>query len=338
MIDIKSLSTKYYAQSIKSAKQTLEIESNALSQAIDRVDEEFAKAVELILELRGKLIVTGIGKSGLVGAKIAATLASTGTSSFFLHPSEALHGDLGMIGKDDGVLAISYSGESEELSNILPHIKRFDIPLIGMTASSSSTLARYSDILIDISVEKEACPLGVAPTSSTTLTMAMGDALAVALMNRRGFKKEDFASFHPGGSLGKRLFIKVSDIMRRDNLPITTEKTPLREAIVVLSEGRLGNLLITDNKGKLKAILSDGDLRRAIIDEKFDLEKSVIDIATKKPKAIRDASILAGEALAMIEEAQIQMLPILDNDDKVIGVVHIHDLVSAGIKNESSKQ
>ncbi len=338
MIDIKELPRQFLQESIESAKQTLQIESNALSNAIERVDEEFAKAVELILQIRGKLIVTGIGKSGLVGAKIAATLASTGTSSFFLHPSEALHGDLGMIGKDDGVLAISYSGESEELSNILPHIKRFDIPLIGMTANRASTLARYSDILIDISVDKEACPLGVAPTSSTTLTMAMGDALAVSLMNRRGFKREDFASFHPGGSLGKRLFIKVSDIMRRDDLPITTEETPLKQAIIVLSEGRLGNLLITDNEGRLKAVLSDGDLRRAIINNRFDLDRPVIEIATKKPKAIKDASILAGEALARIEEAQIQMLPILDSEDRVVGVVHIHDLVSAGIKNESSKR
>ena len=335
MIDIESLPSKYMQESIESAKQTLQTESDALIEAKERIDEEFAKAVELILLIKGKLIVTGIGKSGLVGAKIAATMASTGTSSFFLHPSEALHGDLGMIGKEDGVLAISYSGESEELSNILPHIKRFDIPLIGMTAGKKSTLARYSDILIDISVSKEACPLGVAPTASTTLTMAMGDALAVALMNRRDFKKEDFASFHPGGSLGKRLFVKLSDIMRVDNLPVTTENTPLKQAIIVLSEGRLGNLLITDSEGRLTAVLSDGDLRRAIIDERFDLDKPVIEIATTEPKALRDASILAGDALARIEEAQIQMLPILDSDDKIIGVVHIHDLVSAGIKNES---
>ncbi len=322
-------------QSIQSARQTLQTEAEALQNAIEKIDENFAKAVELILGIKGKLIVTGIGKSGLVGAKIAATMASTGTSSFFLHPSEALHGDLGMIGKDDGVLAISYSGESEELSNILPHIKRFDIPLLGMTANDASTLARYADITIDISVPKEACPLGVAPTASTTLTMAMGDALAVALMNRRDFKREDFASFHPGGSLGKRLFVKLSDIMRRDNLPITTEDTPLKQAIIVLSEGRLGNLLITDRKGRLKAILSDGDLRRAIVDEKFDLDKPVIEIATKNPKSLKDTSILAIDALAKIEKAQIQMLPVLDSEDKIIGVVHIHDLVSAGIKNES---
>ena len=322
-------------QSIQSARQTLQTEAEALQNAIEKIDENFAKAVELILGIKGKLIVTGIGKSGLVGAKIAATMASTGTSSFFLHPSEALHGDLGMIGKDDGVLAISYSGESEELSNILPHIKRFDIPLLGMTANDASTLARYADITIDISVPKEACPLGVAPTASTTLTMAMGDALAVALMNRRDFKREDFASFHPGGSLGKRLFVKLSDIMRRDNLPITTEDTPLKQAIIVLSEGRLGNLLITDNNGRLKAILSDGDLRRAIVDEKFDLDKPVIEIATKNPKSLKDTSILAIDALAKIEKAQIQMLPVLDSEDKIIGVVHIHDLVSAGIKNES---
>ena len=335
MIDMDILPTEHIKESIESAKRTLQTESDALIEAKERIDEKFAKAVELILLIKGKLIVTGIGKSGLVGAKIAATMASTGTSSFFLHPSEALHGDLGMIGKDDGVLAISYSGESEELSNILPHIKRFDIPLIAMTAGKGSTLAKYADIIIDISVSKEACPLGVAPTASTTLTMAMGDALAVSLMNRRNFKKEDFASFHPGGSLGKRLFVKLSDIMRTENLPVTEETTPLKQAIIILSEGRLGNLLITDEEGRLKAVLSDGDLRRAIIDDRFDLEKPVIDIATKGPKAIKDASILAGEALAVIEEAQIQMLPILDNNDRVIGVVHIHDLVSAGIKNES---
>ena len=335
MIDIDSLPTDYMQESIESARRTLQIESDSLIESKEKIDEEFAKAVELILLIKGKLIVTGIGKSGLVGAKIAATMASTGTSSFFLHPTEALHGDLGMIAKDDGVLAISYSGESEELANILPHIKRFEIPLIGMTAGKKSTLARYADILIDISVSREACPLGVAPTASTTLTMAMGDALAVALMNRRNFKKEDFASFHPGGSLGKRLFVKLSDIMRVDNLPVTVEDTPLKQAIVVLSEGRLGNLLITDSEGRLKAVLSDGDLRRAIIDERFDLNRPVIEIATKEPKALRDASILAGDALARIEEAQIQMLPILDSEDKIIGVVHIHDLVSAGIKNES---
>ena len=209
------------------AKNTLEIEAAMLNEAKERLGDEISRAVETILSCRGKLIVTGVGKSGLIGAKIAATFASTGTPSFFLHPTEALHGDLGMIGRDDAVLAISYSGESEELSSILPHIKRFDIPLIGMTRNASSTLGRTSDIVLDINVSKEACPLDAAPTSSTTLTLAMGDALAVCLMRARNFQKEDFASFHPGGALGKRLFVKVADLMRRENLPVVDQNTPL---------------------------------------------------------------------------------------------------------------
>ena len=201
------------------AQETFRIEADALHKAALRLDENFLDAVHLIHNTKGKLIITGVGKSGLVGAKMAATFASTGTSSFFLHPTEALHGDLGMIGKEDTLLAISSSGESEELTKILPHIKRFEIPLIGLTGNPDSSLGSYADVFLDIRVEKEACPLGIAPTTSTTLTMALGDALAVALMKQKGFKKEDFASFHPGGSLGKKLFIKIKDLMRRDNLP-----------------------------------------------------------------------------------------------------------------------
>ncbi|ADV45332.1 KpsF/GutQ family sugar-phosphate isomerase [Nitratifractor salsuginis] len=318
---------------VESARETLQIEAQALLSATDRIDTAFVEAVESIYALKGKLIVTGIGKSGLVGAKIAATLASTGTSSFFLHPSEALHGDLGMIGPEDGVLAISYSGESEELSNILPHIRRFGIPLLAMTAGKSSTLARYADTVLDISVEREACPLGAAPTASTTLTMALGDALAVALMKKRNFKKEDFASFHPGGSLGRRLFVKVADLMRREDLPIVEAQTPLKEAIVTMSEGKLGNVLIT-REGRLEAIMSDGDLRRALMRTDFDMERPVIDYATPGPKAIRDTSLLASDALALIEAAKVQLLPVLDEEDRIHGVIHLHDLVSAGIKSE----
>ncbi len=320
---------------VESARETLRIEAEALMAAEKRIDDRFAEAVESIYRLRGKLIVTGIGKSGLVGAKIAATLASTGTASFFLHPSEALHGDLGMIGPEDGVLAISYSGESEELSNILPHIRRFGIPLLAMTAETGSTLARYADTVLDISVAREACPLGAAPTSSTTLTMAMGDALAVALMKKRDFRREDFASFHPGGSLGRRLFVKVGDVMRRENLPIVEARTPLKEAIVVMSEGKLGNVLVTRD-GHLEAIMSDGDLRRALMKEDFEMERPVIDYATIRPKVIRDASLLASDALAMIEEAKVQLLPVVGDSDRIEGVIHLHDLVSAGIKSDRS--
>ncbi len=314
------------------AKEVLDIESEALQKAAKNLGDQIDRAVELIASLKGKLIVTGVGKSGLVGSKIAATFASTGTPSFFIHPTEALHGDLGMIGKEDGVLAISYSGESEELVRILPHIKRFDIPLIGMSAAKESTLGRYSDIFLSIQVEKEACPLQAAPTASTTLTMALGDALAVCLMKKRDFKIDDFASFHPGGSLGKRLFVKVKDMMRTQNLPIITEDTALKEAIVAMSEGKLGNVLITDNKGRLKGILSDGDLRRALMSEEFSLHKPAIDFASRNPKTIQEESMLASQALRLIEKHKIQMLVVTTNEDKIKGVVHIHDLVEAGIK------
>ncbi len=317
---------------IKIAKDVLELEAKELMDASSGIDEEITKAVELIANLKGKLIVTGVGKSGLIGAKIAATLASTGTSSFFIHPTEALHGDLGMIGKDDGVLAISYSGESEELIRILPHIKRFDIPLIAMAKSKDSSLGRYSDVFLSINVSKEACPLDAAPTTSTTLTLAMGDALAVCLMKKRDFKKEDFASFHPGGSLGKRLFVKVKDIYRDKNLPIVDKKTALKDAIVVMSEGRLGNVLIVDEEGALVAILSDGDLRRALLKEDFSMDDEVFKYATKDPKVIYDENILASDALKMIEEFKIQLLAVCNDNKKIKGVLHLHDLVEAGIK------
>ncbi len=314
------------------ARETLETEAQALLDAARHLDEGFAKAVNLMYGTKGKCIITGVGKSGLVGAKIAATLASTGTSSFFIHPTEALHGDLGMIGPDDLVIAISYSGESEELVKILPHIKRFDIPLIAMAGDSESTLAKYGDIFLSIKVQKEACPLGAAPTSSTTLTMALGDALAVALMKKRDFRAEDFASFHPGGSLGKRLFVKIEDLMRRENLPVISPETSLKEAVVVMSEGRLGNVLIEDDEGKLIAVLSDGDVRRALMDRSFSLESEAIKYANRNPRTCRNKRMLASEALQMIENHKIQLLPIVDEEGHVKGVLHLHDLVEAGIK------
>jgi len=317
---------------IKVAKETFTIEADALNSAAKRIDSNFLDAIELIVNTKGKLIITGVGKSGLVGAKMAATFASTGTSSFFLHPTEALHGDLGMIGKDDTLLAISNSGESEELTKILPHIKRFDIPLIGLTSQEKSSLAMYSDVFLDISVEKEACPFNAAPTTSTTLTMALGDALAIALMKKREFKKEDFASFHPAGTLGKKLFIKVKDLMRVENLPIVKENTTLKEAIVVMSEGKLGTLLIVDKNHKFTAILSDGDLRRALMSQEFSLDNLAINYANQQPKSYKNIELLASEALEIIESDRIQLLPITDVDDEIIGVLHIHDLVNAGIK------
>ena len=313
-------------------KEALRLEANELLRAAESLDENIEKAINLIDTLKGKLIITGVGKSGLVGAKMAATFASTGTSSFFLHPTEALHGDLGMIGKDDGVLAISYSGESEELAKILPHIKRFDIPLIGMTKEKNSTLGRYSDVVVAIKVDKEACPLNIVPTSSTTLTMALGDALAISLMKKRNFKKEDFASFHPGGSLGKQLYVKAKDLMRTKNLPFVMEETKLKDALFEMTKGRIGNVLVVDEDKKLKAVLSDGDLRRAMMRDDFSMEERVIKYASKNPKFITDENILASDVLNIIENYKLQHLVFTDKKMRVKGVIHIHDLVEAGIK------
>ena len=314
------------------ATEVLLTEAKELEDASSKLGDEIGKIVELVSDIKGKLIITGVGKSGLVGSKMAATFASTGTSSFFLHPTEAMHGDLGMVGKDDVLLAISYSGESEELTKILPHLKRFDIPLIGMANDINSTLGRYSDIFLSIMIGKEACPLGIAPTSSTTLTMALGDALAVCLMKKRNFQKEDFASFHPGGSLGKQLFIKIKDIMRDKNLPIVRADTKLKDAIVAMSEGRLGNVLIADSEGTLEGVLSDGDLRRALMQEGFSLENAVMEYATKTPRFINDENILASDAIKIVEEHKLQHLVVTDENKIIKGVLHIHDLVEAGIK------
>ncbi len=314
------------------AKEVLLIEAKELELSASKISKEIENAVKLISSIKGKLIITGVGKSGLVGGKIAATLASTGTSSFFLHPTEAMHGDLGMIGKDDIVLGISYSGESEELIQILPHLKRFDIPLIAMAKDKNSTLASYADVFLDISITKEACPLNIAPTSSTTLTMALGDALAVCLMKNQDFKKEDFASFHPGGSLGKQLFIKVDDLLRKDDLPIVSANTTLKDAVVIISEGRLGNAIVCDENNTVVGLLSDGDLRRAMIKDDFSLDCSVEQIMTKAPKMITDKNLLASDALEIIEDFKIQLLIVVDENNKLVGVLHIHSLIEAGIK------
>ena len=313
------------------AQETLNIEAKTLLNAANLIDDAFTQAVDVILKCQGKLIITGVGKSGLIGAKMAATFASTGTPSFFLHPTEALHGDLGMISSNDVVIGISYSGESEELSSILPHIKRFGAPLIGMTRDENSALGSFSDIVIKMVVEKEACPIDTAPTSSTTLTLALGDALAVCLMRARDFKKSDFASFHPGGALGKKLFVKVSNLMQSKKLPIINVNTKIKEAILTISEGRLGTALVVDAENKLVALLSDGDVRRALISEEFSLNDTVMKHATQNPMSIDDADMLASDALVLIEEKKIQLLVITDKEKKIKGVLHIHTLIEKGI-------
>ncbi len=315
---------------LKNAKDVLKLEADELIRHIDLIGNEIEKAVKLILECKGKLVVTGVGKSGHIGAKIAATMASTGTPSFFVHPTEALHGDLGMISKNDLVLAISYSGESEELIRILPHLKRFGVKIIAMAKSPNSSLAKMADVFISLDIVREACPLGAAPTVSTTLTLALGDALAVCLMHERNFKKEDFANFHPGGSLGKRLFLKVSDVMRTDDLPIVSDNVSLKIAINTMTHGKLGNVLLVDKNGELVAILSDGDLRRALMDENFDINNKAVNFASKNPKVIDNPEMLASRALEIVENYKIQMLIVVRNN-KPIGTLHIHDLMKIGI-------
>lgn len=317
---------------IEIARETLQIEADALLDAKTHISEEMNQVVDCIQKCRGKLIITGVGKSGLIGAKMAATFASTGTPSFFLHPTEALHGDLGMIGPEDVVLAISYSGESSELSAILPHIKRFEIPLIGMTRNTDSTLGKFSDIVLSIEVSKEACPLGIAPTSSTTLTLALGDALAICMMHARDFKKEDFASFHPGGALGRQLFVKVSDLMRKNDLPFVSKETPVKDAILSISEGHLGTALLVDEKRKLLGLISDGDIRRALMQEDFSLNEKISKYATMNPMTISNENMLASDALVLIESKKIQLMVVTDNENTVKGVLHIHKLIEEGIK------
>ena len=318
------------SDTIKIAANVLKTEANELTRNAEILDGEFEKAVEILYQTKGKVVVTGVGKSGHVGAKIAATLASTGTPSFFMHPTEAMHGDLGMIGKDDTLLAISFSGESEELTKILPHVQRFGVPIVAMARDKFSTLAKFSDAFVKLDVSKEACPLDAAPTSSTTLTLALGDALAVCLMEKRGFKKEDFANFHPGGSLGKRLFLKVKDVMRSENLPIVRWNASLKQAIDTMTHGILGTVRIVDIDGVLVAILSDGDLRRALMREDFDLNDAAIKYATLKPKELNDKEMLAIDALALIERHKIQLLAVVENGVPV-GVLHIHDLANLGL-------
>lgn len=319
------------SDSIMEAQRILRGEAEEIVRASENIGAGFVRALELMESCKGKVIVTGVGKSGLIGAKIAATLASTGTSSFFLHPTEAMHGDLGMIGKGDVILAISYSGESSELLAILPHLKRFNVPLITMSRDKESSLSRECDAFISIFVDREVCPLNVAPTSSTTLTLALGDALALCLMKRRGFKENDFASFHPGGSLGRRLFVKVGDLMQKEHLPIVAMDIPLREAIIIMSDRRLGSAIVADN-GKLVGILSDGDLRRSIMRSDFDLDASVMHYATKTPRYCDNENILASEALKIIEESKIQLLVITDKERQIKGAIHLHRLIEAGIK------
>jgi arabinose-5-phosphate isomerase len=318
--------------SIDIAKKVLKIEADAVAALAERLDSTFEKAINIIFKSRGRVVVTGMGKSGLVGKKIAATLASTGTPAFFMHPAEASHGDLGMVTSDDVIIAISNSGETEELSGLIPFLKRFNVSLIAMTGSLNSTLAKSADVHLDVSVKEEACPLGVVPTASTTAALAMGDALAVALLVKRGLKQEDFAFFHPGGNLGKKLFIKVKDLMHTGNaLPFVSPETEMTKAVVEMSSKRLGVAIVSDTSRKILGVLTDGDIRRGI--EKwgkdfFDMKAG--DVMTKNPKTISEDE-LAVKALAIMETHSITSLAVPDSDGKAIGVIHLHDILKQGI-------
>lgn len=317
---------------LEEAKKVIRIEAEALQQLADAINGEFERAVRLILSSNGRVVVTGMGKSGLIGQKIASTMASTGTPAFFLHPGEAIHGDLGMIMKGDVVIAISNSGETDEVSRILPIIKRLGASLIAVAGNPNSTLAKAGDVFLDISVKEEACPLGLAPTASTTATLAMGDALAVALLLERGFRAEDFAMFHPGGSLGRRLITRVSDLMHGgDAIPLVEAAVPMSEALFVITSKGLGVTGVTEN-GALAGIITDGDLRRALGKGIDILHATARELMTGKPKRIRSDE-LAAKALQIMEQHSITSLFVFDNesDNLPIGVIHLHDLLKAGI-------
>lgn len=311
------------------AKEVLSLEADELKAHANTLGAEFSKACELIAKTKGKLIVLGVGKSGHIGAKIAATLASTGTPSFFIHPTEAMHGDLGMIGSNDVVLAISYSGASSELLAIMPHIKAKGVKIITMS-KNHSLLADFGEANLSLDIKREACPFNAAPTVSTTLTLALGDALAMALMRLKGFEVRDFAASHPGGALGKRLFLKVRDVMKKQDLPLVSQKATLKEAISIMSKAKLGSALIVNDSKELVALLSDGDLRRALENPDFDLDKPAINFANKNPKVLESDELLAIDALKMLETHKIQ-LAVITKDKKPSGVLHIHDLTALGL-------
>jgi arabinose-5-phosphate isomerase len=321
--------------SIEQAKRVLKIEADAVAALIGRIDEHFDRAVQMILNCEGRVVVTGMGKSGLIGKKIAATLASTGTPALFLHPAEGIHGDLGMVTRGDTVIALSNSGETDELSRMLPSLKRLGIGIIALTGNIESTLAKNSDVVIDVGVKEEACPLGLAPTASTTAALAMGDALAVALLDKRGFREEDFACFHPGGALGKKLLLRVRDLMHiGDAVPKVSESTLIKDAIFEISSKKMGVTAVVDSAGKLVGVISDGDLRRWM--EKTEktgenlLAKKASDIMTANPKVANKDS-LAAEAVSIMEKYSITCLIITDPDKKPEGVIHLHDLLKAGV-------
>lgn len=315
------------------ARRVLQIEAQALSDLAGRINGDFTRAVEILLSCKGRVVITGMGKSGLICQKIASTMASTGTPAFFLHPAEGIHGDLGMLMKGDVVIAVSNSGETDEIVRILPVIKRMGLPLVAMSGNPRSSLRRAGDVFLDISIKEEACPLGLAPTASTTATLAMGDALAVALLVRRGFKEEDFALFHPGGSLGRKLLLKVEELMHcGSEMPMCGESTPLKDALFEITSKKLGITGVLDEEGRLAGVFTDGDLRRSMAQGFEVLDRPIGEVMARNPKRIL-RSALAAEAVQIMESHTITSLFVFDRDDSLIpvGIIHLHDLLKAGV-------
>ncbi|MBI5872663.1 MAG: KpsF/GutQ family sugar-phosphate isomerase [Candidatus Omnitrophica bacterium] len=316
---------------IEQAKKVLKIEAQAIQNLSKRLGGEFNRAIELLAKCPGRVIVTGMGKGGIIGQKISATLSSTGTPSLFLHSAEAIHGDLGRVTKEDVVLAISNSGETEEVIRLLPLIKKIGAKLIALTGNVGSNLAKYSDVVLDVSVKREACPLGLAPTASTTATLAMGDCLAVCLLKKKGFKEENFAFYHPGGALGKRLLLKVEDIMRKgDANPLVGENMLVRDVLFEITEARAGAASVIDKAGKLSGLFTDGDLRRHLKSDSNLASRLVKDVMTKKPITI-SKDCLASEALRILKEKRIDEIPVVDSKRKPIGMLDVQDLLKTGI-------
>jgi len=317
--------------SVVRARQVFDIEARAILALKKKINKDFDKVIDIISKIKGRVIVTGMGKPGFIAQKISATLSSTGTPSLYLHPAEALHGDLGRVTKDDCIIALSNSGETEEISKLLPLIKKIGALLISIVGNRRSTLANNSDYVLDASVQKEACSLGLAPTSSTTAMLAMGDALAVALVDKKKFKENDFAFYHPGGTLGKRLLLEVSDIMRVGHgNPIVKENTLVKDVLLKITEARAGSATIVDNKGMIKGIFTDGDLRRHMSSKTNIANKKVKDVMTQNPITIKKDK-LAAEAFRILRSKKIDEIPVVDDSGKPIGLVDVQDLLKAGL-------
>ncbi len=315
---------------IQQAAEVLRIEAEGISGLIERIDRRFVEMVDMICRCRGRVIVSGIGKSGLIGRKIVATLNSTGTRSLFLHPVEAMHGDLGMVGSNDVFIALSYSGETDELNMLLPTIRKMGCPVIAFTGRDDSTLAKSSDIVIDVAVKREACPLGLAPTASSTAMLAMGDALAVVLINKKHFKSSDFKKFHPGGALGQRLASQVRDIMLTgDAIPWVPSGADASDALAEMDRHSLGVILVLSPRKHLLGIITDGDIRRAVARGLPLLERKVDQIMTPEPYYLK-AETPAYDALNLMEQHQITVLPIIDDSESVCGILHLHDILGKG--------